>query len=372
MILLIVGYDSSALSLSFYLINKDNQWLERNFRFLHAFFGGTQWVQFNAGFIKGSNVYNILCPGRFNILWASVGSTITCEGDLRKNSWMAAKFGKNTKINSSNKLLSIDEDTLWPAAWKIDIQIKDLTPNNFNTYIDYFKNGHEANFALVRAAADAKQWTFMGANKAALTEARKKELKLQLEKDRNANIHSNLLEQMNKHANGLFDPNKFVAVTTDNTGLTQAELKKLAGAKIDEAKALIENLKKNEGDVTYLKLIRKDSVTFLENLDKKSDEAFAAVKKAEKEAEQFRRDLAKTRWGGFMRGKDLTWFNSDRAKKHFDDRNNAEYQYTKNWEWQPDYGQLSDNVYKHIRPITDHNGYIYGYYFADERSKRIT
>ena len=39
------GYDSSGLSFDFYLINKDDLWLERNFRFLTAFYAGTQWLQ---------------------------------------------------------------------------------------------------------------------------------------------------------------------------------------------------------------------------------------------------------------------------------------------------------------------------------------
>ena len=46
-----------------------------------------------------------------------------------------------------NTLKSITPDTLYPDAWKIKIKIKDLTPNNFNTYINYFVNGfqHTAN-----------------------------------------------------------------------------------------------------------------------------------------------------------------------------------------------------------------------------------
>jgi len=84
-------------------------------------------------------VYNVLCPGRFNILWASVGSQITMEGKLRKNSYMAGKFGAQRANGAIIK--SIDVDTLWPDAWKINISIKDLTPNNFNTYIEYFTNG---------------------------------------------------------------------------------------------------------------------------------------------------------------------------------------------------------------------------------------
>ena len=66
------GYDSGSLGISFYLINQNDRWLDKNFRFLHAFYGGTQWMQYQYGFIKGSNVYNIVCPGRFQILWASV------------------------------------------------------------------------------------------------------------------------------------------------------------------------------------------------------------------------------------------------------------------------------------------------------------
>lgn len=37
------GY--GTIKFSFYLINKDDSWLERNFRFLTAFYAGTQWLQ---------------------------------------------------------------------------------------------------------------------------------------------------------------------------------------------------------------------------------------------------------------------------------------------------------------------------------------
>ena len=39
---------------------------------------------------------------------------------------------------------SIDEDMLWPEAWKVDVSIKDLTPNNFNLYAEYYKDGFKA------------------------------------------------------------------------------------------------------------------------------------------------------------------------------------------------------------------------------------
>lgn len=128
------GYSSDSLHFSFYLINKSVEWLERNFRFLHAFYAGTQWLSLTGGFVKSPNVYHVLCPGRFQIFWAAVGSNITFEGKLRKNDYMNKIYGKTIK--------SINSDTLWPDAWKIDIQIKDLTPNNFNTYAEYFVHGY--------------------------------------------------------------------------------------------------------------------------------------------------------------------------------------------------------------------------------------
>jgi hypothetical protein len=46
------GMDPNSLAFSFYLINKDDSWLHKNFQFLHAFFAGTQWLQLPGGFIK--------------------------------------------------------------------------------------------------------------------------------------------------------------------------------------------------------------------------------------------------------------------------------------------------------------------------------
>lgn len=133
------GYKN--LDFEFYLINKNNYWLERNFRFLHAFYAGTQWLQLDYGMIQGSNVYNVLCPGRFNIIWAAIGSKITHVGKLRKNQYMDDRFPG---------IGSIDENTLWPDAWKVEIHIKDLTPNNFNMYMNYYINGSKESLTLAR------------------------------------------------------------------------------------------------------------------------------------------------------------------------------------------------------------------------------
>jgi hypothetical protein len=95
----------------------------------------------------GSNVYNVLCPGRFNFLWAALSSEITFEGKLRKNKTIS----KNIRMagTTADTIKSITDDMLWPDAWKITITIKDLTPNNFNTYINYFVHGFETSAEIL-------------------------------------------------------------------------------------------------------------------------------------------------------------------------------------------------------------------------------
>lgn len=124
----------SDITFEFTLLNLNEEWLSKNFEFLHAFFAGTQWLQFPGGTIKSTNVYNIYCPGRFHIFWAALNMSVTVDGKLRECAYMSHKY---------NKIKSIDKNTLWPEAWKISVTIKDLTPNNFNTYIHHFVHGFE-------------------------------------------------------------------------------------------------------------------------------------------------------------------------------------------------------------------------------------
>ena len=88
--------------------------------------------------VRPPNVYHVLCPGRFQIYWAAMDVTVTFEGKLRKNTEAV------TKIKQTANIKSIDEDMLWPEAWKVDVSIKDLTPNNFNLYAEYYQHGFKA------------------------------------------------------------------------------------------------------------------------------------------------------------------------------------------------------------------------------------
>lgn len=123
----------SNVSTEFYLINKNQLWLHKNFQFLHAIFAGANWIHMTAGIVKSSNVYHVLCPDRFQIFWAAMDVTITIQGKLRKNISMFQKYG--------HKIKSITPQSLWPQAWKIKLDFKSLVPQNFNTYIEYFIHG---------------------------------------------------------------------------------------------------------------------------------------------------------------------------------------------------------------------------------------
>lgn len=122
------------MSSTFYLVNANDTWLKKNFKFIHAIYAGTNWLHMKYAVIRSPNVYNILCPGRWMMMWAAMDCSITFEGKLRKNPAVAKELSKFTK--------AIDEDMLFPDAWKISLSIKDLTPNNFNMYANYYMNGY--------------------------------------------------------------------------------------------------------------------------------------------------------------------------------------------------------------------------------------
>lgn len=144
------------ITTEFYLINKDTDWLIKNFKFLHAIYAGTSWLHLNYGIIRPTNIYHVLCPGRFQIYWAVMNSEITFEGKLRKNNRASEYLGNfskaiydqnNYKKDETGKNKGfIDSDMLWPDAWKVKFEIKDLTPDNFNLYADYFLNGYDVNY----------------------------------------------------------------------------------------------------------------------------------------------------------------------------------------------------------------------------------
>jgi hypothetical protein len=120
----------------FYLVNTNKQWLIKNFQFIQAFFAGAEWLHMKHCVVRPPNVYHVLCPGRFQIYWAAMDIDVTFEGKLRKHQEASKELSKYSK--------AIDENMLWPEAWKVRVEIKDLTPNNFNLYAEYYQRGFKA------------------------------------------------------------------------------------------------------------------------------------------------------------------------------------------------------------------------------------
>ena len=132
-----MGKGKNDITTEFYLVNTNKNWIIKNFQFIQAFFAGAEWLHMKYCQVRPPNVYHVLCPGRFQIYWAAIDVKVTFEGKLRKN------------VEASREIMnygikSIDEDMLWPEAWKVDVSIKDLTPNNFNLYAEYYKDGFKA------------------------------------------------------------------------------------------------------------------------------------------------------------------------------------------------------------------------------------
>jgi hypothetical protein len=132
--------------------------------------------------LNGTNIYNVYVPGRFNIMWASVGAEIKMIGKLRKNRSMYLRYGHSIK--------SLDENTLFPDAWEINVQIKDLTPNNFNTYIHHFIHGFQSNIEIIRTKVKKDNW--ITTTDAATREAMRKQLD-ELRKSRQGNAENSFV-----------------------------------------------------------------------------------------------------------------------------------------------------------------------------------
>jgi len=122
---------------TFHLINDTNENLLRNFKFLNALVSGNFWIQM--GMMQQSpNVYDIYCPGRFHQYFSALSVQVVRKGKERENKEVSStlvQMGFNGFANAENAIL-------FPDAYEIEIDCKDLSPNNFNTYMDHMV-GHE-------------------------------------------------------------------------------------------------------------------------------------------------------------------------------------------------------------------------------------
>lgn len=146
----------------FYLINSDLDALQKNFSFINAIFPGTQWVRmkhldigavaedsaqqsaanksYNFGnnvaekigaslsYARSPNLFRVICPGRFQQLFVALDITVEFVGSVRK-----MPLYEKIKLPKS----MINENTLYPDAYKMTISARDLTPTCYNVYANF-------------------------------------------------------------------------------------------------------------------------------------------------------------------------------------------------------------------------------------------
>jgi hypothetical protein len=116
---------------TFHLINNTTDNLVRNLKFLNALISGSYWLQL--GIMQQSpNVYDVVCPGRFHQYFTALSVEVNFKGKLRENEKVSKEMGEmgyNGFVSDNNKVL-------FPGAYEVIIKASDLSPNNFNVYMD--------------------------------------------------------------------------------------------------------------------------------------------------------------------------------------------------------------------------------------------
>ena len=128
-------YKGDTLEYNFYLINDTESDLINNYTFLNALISGAYWIQMDL-LQKSPNVYRVTVPGRFIWIYAAMGVDVKMQGKLRRV--------YNIPLPSAGGLLS-DGDTLFPDAYYVTITLRNLAPENFNTYLNYPDKGSKRN-----------------------------------------------------------------------------------------------------------------------------------------------------------------------------------------------------------------------------------
>jgi hypothetical protein len=105
--------------------------LVNNFTFLNSLVAGNFWVQL--GMIQQSpNLYDVVVPGRFHKYFCAIGIEVDYVGKCRTNETAVEEINRagGPDVNLSEK------DMLFPDAYKITISVRDLSPNNFNLFLE--------------------------------------------------------------------------------------------------------------------------------------------------------------------------------------------------------------------------------------------
>ena len=139
---------AEPLSTTIYLLNEDVDSIIKNLKFLHSITAGAWWVQTSFIGYRQPNLYRVLCPGRFIMLYASMAISAEMVGKIRRYSQQDAEemFGKGSESNDFMpfKLYTSagEGNCNIPEAYKLTLKLQDLTPQVFNVMANFFTNGY--------------------------------------------------------------------------------------------------------------------------------------------------------------------------------------------------------------------------------------
>lgn len=139
---------AEPITTTVYLLNEDVDSIIKNLKFLHSITAGAWWVQTSFIGYRQPNLYRVLCPGRFIMLYSSMAITVEMVGKIRRYSQQDAEemFGKGAEVNSFMpfKLYTSagEGNCNIPEAYKLTLKLQDLTPQVFNVMANFFTNGY--------------------------------------------------------------------------------------------------------------------------------------------------------------------------------------------------------------------------------------
>lgn len=142
------GAFNQSFPIQFHLINDTTEHLKNNFRFLQNFYSGTIPVAMENSIMQPPNIYMMDIPGRLFWYWTTINIKIEEVGKFRVNSdmnlWLINMHQfKNLQMPKTGVLTGAESWPAWPEAWKVTVNITNLTPDSFTTYAHYLLNGAE-------------------------------------------------------------------------------------------------------------------------------------------------------------------------------------------------------------------------------------
>lgn len=142
--------EGEKIEVTFFLLNTNFANLMSNLKFLYSFTVGAYWLQESSISYRTPNLYRLICPGRFTVLYAAMSVNVEYAGKIKKYDEATAKriFGLESSGSSDflpfNRMIAGANSCNIPEAYKVTVGFKDITPQAFNVISNYLTNNKES------------------------------------------------------------------------------------------------------------------------------------------------------------------------------------------------------------------------------------